>query len=194
MDRTLASIKTDNEFTSLINNTTVGYSLFQNDNVFYTVLIVVVCIVVIFGILLIICMVYKPSFRSEEYLRRHPIEFSQHKKDKNSGRAEFTMTNRFNRKQVSVISTNNTGNQSLSTENSLGRANETISILDTRLPPLISQSSNNIKPREIEKLRNALEEVEHQRDVAGLAGGNRILQKELEPLDITSLTQVEDSF
>ena len=63
-----------------------------------------------------------------------------------------------------------------------------ISILDTKLPPLVPQSTNNIKPGEIQQLRNDLEEAEQHQEVIELGGTNRRLQDELRSLDITSLT------
>ena len=185
----LEDMQTENNYTSVHKNS----SLFQNDNIFYVVLITTVSVVVILGIFLFICMACKPSIRTEDDLRSDPIEFPQNNKEEKDVRSQIEITNGFSRKKVTIISAND-GNQNMTTQNSLGQRNESISILDTRLPPLVSQPSNNMRPGEIEKLRNALEEAEQHRDVGELSGTHRTLHKELETLDITSLTQLDNSF
>jgi len=180
--------------TSSNNDDTIKrYSLFQSDDIFYTVIIVVVISLIIFGIILLVCMVCKPSYWHQDLLRSHPIEFLQNSNDKTV--SEFTVTNTFNKHQEGINSVNECDNKTESKKDSIQNNNGNISILDTRLPPLEPQENNSIKPREIIKLRDALEKVEHPQDDNHLDEiGIPPDKNTFEQLDITSLTHMDDGF
>ena len=179
-----------------LENTTItsaGYNLFQSDDIFYAVVIVVVIYLIIFGIILLVCMACKPSYWHQDLLRSHPIEFLQDTNDKTV--SEFTITNTFNKQQEGIHSVNKSDNKTESNEDSMQNGNRNISILDTRLPPLETQENPSIKPREIIKLRDALEKVEHPQDDHSFDGTSMQAEKKtFEQLDITSLTHMDDGF
>jgi hypothetical protein len=169
------------------------YSLFQSDDVFYTVIIVLVISLIIFGIILLVCMVCKPSYWHQVLLTSHPIEFLHDSNDKTV--SEFTITNTFNKPHERINSGNEYDNKTEPKPDSMQNIKRNISILDTRLPPLEPQENNSIKPREIIKLRDALEKVEHPQDDNYLDGmGMPAEKKTFEQLDITSLTHMDDGF
>ena len=180
---TILSILKNIENNYVINNDTqVGYSLFESDHVFYGVVLVIFSVVVLLGLFLFVCMIYKPSYGSEEKLSSSSHILHQCDLADKLEHPALAKINRSGRSRAMVSAHID------DKPNGGGSGSGSISILDTKLPPLVPQSTNNIRPGEIQQLRNALEEAEQHQEVIELGGTNRRLQDELRSLDITSLT------
>ena len=177
------------------NNTEIGYNLFDNDHIFYGVIIIAVSFILLLGIFLLICMIYKPSYSLEENLSLSSHILHKCDKAEAAQHSELAANNSGNRAR-DIISSDNVGNKSLKENNSGGKGSGTgsSSILDTRLPPLMPQTISNIRPGEFQKLSNALKEVAQHREVVDLGGTNRRFFEELQTLDITSLTKIDNNY
>ena len=166
-----------------------GFNLFGTDHVFYGVMLVIISFVVLLGLFLFICMIYKPSFGSQTKLSRssHVLHNCEMRRDTElptiSGQSGRTR-----------LQNDKSGKQSANGPKSGSRTGSS-SILDTRLPPLAFQTNNTvIKPGEIQKLHNDLEGVERNRNVRNLEGSTKELHLENQSLDISSLSNADVNY
>ena len=191
MDKSLGNTNFQCNYTS-VNNTIKEYSLFPNDKVFYISLIVVVFVMVVFGILLFSWMFCQPSnLNAELFTRSNSTNFLYNKSIRNNLTSGVSITNLSNKTRCEP----DCENKAVDIETPMQEGNRHISILDTHLPPLASQGNGNVKPKEIMKLRNHLEKIENRDGYNHFnETGRRPHQKQLERLDVTSLTHVDDGF
>ena len=182
-----------NSSSSTLKNTD-KYDFFKSDNNFYTFLIITVVIFIILGILILVCLICKPSYWKGQKLVSHPIEFLQDGNHNSTSRSEFTVTNTTMTKIETVNAKVEYDNQTKLTETSTAKYNGNMSVLGTNLPPLMSQTNNLLKPKEIKKLRNALDKIENNQDDSVFKRTKKVSHDELDQLDITSLSYVDDGF
>ena len=180
---------------TFLNNGTNGYNLFQSDINFYTFLISIVAVIVLLGVLLFAWMVLKPSLLTTDVSKiSHPIVFFPDKNEDDILKQEFPAKDKShaNNWNVSQIS----GNQTLEQENPPENVNGDMSLLDTHLPPLDTQPNNYVKPEEIKKIETALQKVVPPNEGSnfGIDTGKQRNIPQLEQLDITSLSHMDDGF
>ena len=195
MAKNITNTTYENDYASGDNeNTFKSYSLFPNDDVFYAVIIVLITVLIIFGIILLVCMVCKPSYLHQKLVISHPIEFLQDINDKTV--SEFTFTNSTIKHKEQINQVTECGKNTEPNEASMQDTNVDISTLDIRrLPPLEPQENNSIKRREITKLRNDLEKVENPQDNDCTDRTSIAMERKTsEQLDIMSLTHMDDGF
>ena len=170
------------------------FDFFKSDKTFYTVLIITVIVFIILGIILLTCLICKPSYWKEVKFTSHPIKFLQDSNRNIISRSEFTVTNTTINKTetVNVTVENDNLNQSMGTP--VTKDNEDMSALSTNLPPLMSKTNNHLKPKEIKKLRNALDQIESHQEGSIFRSTKKVSYNDLDHLDITSLTHMDDGF
>ena len=194
MNITFETTTNQNNQTSL-NNSTNGYNLFQSDINFYTFLISIVAVIVLLGVLLFVWMVLKPSLLTTDVSKiSHPIVFLPDKDEDDILRPGFSAKDKShaNNWNVSQIS----DNQILDTKNPPENMNRDMLYLDTHLPPLETQPNNYVKPEEIKKIETALQKVAQPNEGSnfGIYTGKQPNIPQLEQLDITSLSHMDDGF
>lgn len=194
MNITFETTTNQNDQNSL-NNSTTGYNLFQSDNNFYTFLISIVAVIVLLGFFLFVWMILKPSLLTSDVSKiSHPIVFLPDKDEADILKPECSAKDKSdaNIGGVSQIS----DNQILEQENPLENMNGDMSLLDTHLPPLETQPNNYVKPGEIKKIETALQKVVQPNDASnfGIDTGKQRNIPQLEQLDITSLSHMDDGF
>ena len=199
---------TNSSSTNIHNNE--KYNFFKSDNNFYIVLVITVVIFIILGILLLVCLICKPSYWKGQKLVSHPIEFLHDSNHNLTSRSELSVTNTTTIKAETINTTIQYDNQTKMTDRSTRTYNGNMSVLGTNLPPLMSKANNLLKPKEIKKLRNALDKIENDQDEGvfkkldkhsynELAPYIRCIEPswwtfKLEQLDITSLSYMDDGF
>ena len=194
MNITFETTTNQNNQTSL-NSSTNGYNLFHSDINFYTFLISIVAVIVILGVLLFLWMILRPSLlRTDVSRMSHPIEFLPVRDEDNVLKPEFSAKDKShaNNGGVSQIS----DNPILDTENPSENMNGHVPYLDTHLPPLETQPNNYVQPEEIKKIETALQKVVQPNEGSnfGIDTGKQHNIPQLEQLDITSLSHMDDGF
>ena len=194
MNITFETTTNQNNQTSL-NNSTNGYNLFQSDINFYTFLISIVTVIVILGVLLFLWMIMRPSLLRTDVSRiSHPIVFLPVRDEDNILRPKFSAKDQsyVNNGGVSQIN----DNQIVDTENPPENMNGHVPYLDTHLPPLETQPNNYVQPEEIKKIETALQKVVQPNEGSnfGIDTGKQHNIPQLEQLDITSLSHMDDGF
>ena len=179
---------------SFKNNTIETYDFFKSDSNFYTVLVITVSVFIILGIVLLVCLICKPSYWKGEKFISHPIEFLQDSNHNVISRSEFSVTNTTIKRNETVNAVVEYDNQTNLTETSIPQDNGNMSVLSTYLPPLISQTNNHVKPKQIKKLQNALDRIENHQEESVFKHPKKASYNELDQLDITSLTHMDDGF
>ena len=183
---------TNSSSTNIHNNE--KYNFFKTDNNFYIVLVITVIISIILGILLLVCLICKPSYWKGQKLVSHPIEFLHDGNHNLTSQSELSMTNKTTIKAETINTTIEYHNQTKLTDTSTRTYNGNMSVLGTNLPPLMSTTNNLLKPKEIKKLRNALDKIENNQDESVFKKPKRHPHNELDQLDITSLSYMDDGF
>ena len=180
---------------SISNNENVDrFDFFKSDKTFYTVLIITVVVFIILGIILLTCLICKPSYWKEVDFTSHPMEFLQDSNRKIISRSEFTVTNTTINKTETVNVIVENDNPIKSVETPVTKEIGNISTLSTNLPPLMSKTNNHLKPKEIKKLRNALDKIESHEEGSVFRSTKKVSYNDLDHLDITSLTHMDDGF
>ena len=183
---------TNSSSSNLHNNE--KYNFFKSDNNFYIVLVITVVIFIILGILLLVCLICKPSYWKGQKLVSHSIEFLHDGNHNKTSRSELSMTNTTTIKAETINTTIEYHNQSQLPDTSTKAYNGNMSVLGTNLPPLMSTTNNLLKPKEIKKLRNALDKIENNQDESVFKKPKKHSYNELDQLDITSLSYMDDGF
>ena len=170
------------------------YNFFKSDNNFYIVLVITVVIFIILGILLLVCLICKPSYWKGQKLVSRPIEFLHDGNHNMTSKSELSVTNTTTIKAETINATIEYQNKTKLTDTSTKTYNGNMSVLGTNLPPLMSTTNNLLKPKEIKKLRNALDKIENNQDESVFKKPKKHSYNELDQLDITSLSYMDDGF
>ena len=183
---------TNSSSTNIHNNE--KYNFFKSDNNFYIVLVITVVIFIILGILLLVCLICKPSYWKGQKLVSRPIEFLHDGNHNMTSKSELSVTNTTTIKAETINATIEYQNKTKLTDTSTKTYNGNMSVLGTNLPPLMSTTNNLLKPKEIKKLRNALDKIENNQDESVFKKPKKHSYNELDQLDITSLSYMDDGF